>query len=105
VTRARKLPPDEEVAQLYASGLSQTEIGRRFGVSSNSVSRAVARGNGLGDNAPNPYFFTAGKQSVDHIETHGDQTRAHIEFDDVYRARRLQIHECADLLREWGVSE
>lgn len=41
----RKLPPDDEVAAIYASGVPQKQIAHRFGCQVSSVSLAIARHN------------------------------------------------------------
>lgn len=102
--RKRRLPPVEEVARLYASGVSQTEIARRYGVTSNAVNKAIMNARGMGVKANHGGLTDAGKQPVAHIETHGDAGKGHIELNGVYRRRSLQLHECADLLREWGIA-
>lgn len=100
---SRVLPPDEEVARLYAGGMKQVEIARKFGVGSRAVGQAIRNARGMGVKSANYQFVQAGHDPVCHVETHGVPTRAHIELDGVYRRRTLQIHECADLLKEWGI--
>jgi transposase len=74
----RKLPPDSEVYRLRKSGMSATEIAERYRVPIQTVTLAMRR----------------------HERKLGGEQR------DLRASRpqRLELNECSDLLREWGVA-
>lgn len=106
----RKLPPDSEVWALHASGLTYKEIASRHSVNVMSVQAAMDRWRDKSETAqkrikastPDPTFVRAGKQPTAHRDT-GDGGAA-ADLREAYKRQPLQIHECADLLREWGVA-
>lgn len=107
----RKLPPDGEVWALHASGLTYAQIADRFGTSGSAVSNAMDRWRGKALTAPNAIksttpdgtFIRAGAQPVAHRDTGDGMNAATVSEQTVFKRERLQIHECRDLLREWGV--
>lgn len=107
----RKLPPDDEVAALYAGGMPYKAIAAKFDASLTAVGCAVRRARGFAitpqtqtrATTSDVTFVRAGDAPVQHRETQQGNSGQHIELDGVYQRRSLQIHECRDLLREWGV--
>jgi hypothetical protein len=47
-------------------------------------------------------FVAAGSEPVAHRDT-GNQVAGPVLSEGIYAAQYLDIHECSDLLREWGV--
>lgn len=107
----RKLPPDSEVAALHLSGLTYREIGQRYDVSPTQVQHAMDRWRekpithkSMIKATVSKEFVRAGVQPVEHRDTGEGGQALHIGLDGVYQRRSLQLHECRDLLREWGVA-
>lgn len=99
-----KLPPISELRRLRKQGMKLREIANRFGVSISHVQHQLDYRYTTKSPHESRDFARAGNQPVEHRETKEAASGAHIELDSVYRPVRLGIHECRDLLREWGVS-
>ena len=108
----RKLPPDSEVWALHASGMTYAQIGERFGCAISSVQYAMDRWTDkpithkkkIAATTKDRSFITAGSQPVVHRDTGDGGNAVTLELDGVFRRSFLQLHECSDLLREWGVA-
>ena len=107
----RKLPADVEVAALHAAGLTYAKIADRYGCAVSAVQAAMDRSKGKAFTVHNLTrattadrdFVSAGRQPVLHRDTGDGAGSVTLEMDGVFRRSFLQIHECRDLLREWGV--
>ncbi len=98
-----KLPPVDELRRMRQRGMKLREIANLFGVSISYVQHKLTDSYDLSSPHQSRDFAQVGHQPVNHREIEGAASGAHIELDGVYRPSRLRIHECADLLREWGV--
>lgn len=107
----RKLPPDSEVWALHASGLTYVQIAYRYGCGVGQVQKAIDLWNDkpithsklIKATTDDTDFVRAGKQPVGHRDT-GNQIAGLALSEGIYAAQYLDIHECSDLLREWGVA-
>jgi len=94
-------PRRDSIRDMRRRGMKLREIANTFGISISAVYNALDdRTRAV--NADRS-FTTSGDQPVEHRETEVSASGAHLELDSVYRPIRLGIHECSDLLREWGV--
>jgi transposase len=103
----RKLPPDEEVLRLWRSGMTQKQIAEKFGCGQHQVKLAVRRTKGVPTSAKataGREFLSVREAPIEHRETKERPAGTYQTIDTVYRAQHLDIHECADLLREWGAA-
>lgn len=105
----RKLPPDSEVAALHADGLTYAQIAARYGCAIGQVAKAMDRFRGkpitiqkLLKAPTEREFVAAGKDPIERRGT-GDQVAGPALSEGIYAAQYLDLHECGDLLREWGV--
>ncbi|MVB00083.1 hypothetical protein GN330_22820 [Nitratireductor sp. CAU 1489] len=101
----RKLPPDDHVRALWASGMTKVAIAKRYGASVAQVRRACDRADGRGPWGMGlDHRFAAGRAPIDHRHTgEGAGYGKPIDQDDWYAAERLSKDDCRDLLNEWGI--
>lgn len=107
----RKLPPDSEVWALNASGMTHAQIAERHGCTISVVRAAMDRwvdkpvtnAKLIQASTEDTTFVQAGAQPVAHRDT-GNHIAGPALADGIYSAQYLDIHECGDLLREWGIA-
>ncbi len=101
----RKLPPDDQVRAMWASGMTQKAIAKRYGVRPSSVHCACERAVGRGNKSALGHGFRAGTDPVEHRDTGEGFGGGPAKPSEWHAVEFLSCDDCRDLLREWGVPQ